>query len=129
MSASTLVHQSDEASFELLTLLSSALIAAGIQFRPCCAAFRQRANFGAVAGFGRFLPGTNNLKIGDLLQSGQKRLFLCVVDLLTACIVGAAFHVSDTKRRLHIPSQERDILIKQLLLQVLRAGRNDDAFA
>jgi len=69
----------------------------------------------------------------DLLQPAQHRISGEVVKLLAAQIIVAALHVTDVQLALAAGEkrllQKRDILVEELLLQVLRAGRNNDAFA
>ena len=55
--------------------------------------------------------------------------FFGFVELLAAEVVVAALHVGHVERAVEIPFEERDVLVVELLLQVLRAGRDDDALA
>ena len=68
-------------------------------------------------------------KVGDLFQAAQDRLPFGVVDLLAAGVVAAAFHVADFQRPGEVLLEERNILIKELLLQILGAGGDDHALA
>src|SRR4051794_37642071 len=90
-----LVHQRNEASLELLAFLPGTKIAARVELRPCRALLRQRLNLSSVSEFGRLLPISDDLKVGDFFQSIQDRLIFSVVDLLTACIVAPSLHVAD----------------------------------
>ena len=74
----------------------------------------------------RLLPLADAREIVDLLQAVQQRFLLRVVDLLAACVVGAAFHVASAQRS-EMLLQERDVLVEELLLQILRTGGDHDA--
>src|ERR1019366_1566190 len=69
----------------------------------------------------------------DLLQPAQHRISGEVVKLLAAQIIVTALHVADAQLALAAGEkrllQKRDILVEELLLQVLRTGGDDDAFA
>ncbi len=82
----------------------------------------------AIAGFGGLFPVANDLEIRDLFQAAQHRLLLGVVDLLAAGVVGAALHVGRAQLS-HVLLQKGDVLEVELLLQILGAGGDDDAFA
>ena len=86
-------------------------------------------HLGAIADFGRLLPFADDAKFADLFQSGEDRLALGVVDLLPAGVIVAALHVADLREAAKNCLEERDVLEKELLLQVLRAGGDDDALA
>ena len=124
-----LVHQSDEAAVELFALLAGAELAAGVETVPDGAVLRQFLELGAVSGFGLLFPGADELAVLDFDESGQGRTLLGFVELLAAEVVVAALHVGHVERAVEIPFEERDVLVVELLLQVLRAGRDDNAFA
>ena len=124
-----LVHQSDEAAVELFALLAGAELAAGVETVPDGAVLRQFLELGAVSGFGLLFPGADEPAVLDFDESGQGRALLGFVELLAAEVVVAALHVGHVERAVEIPFEERDVLVVELLLQVLRAGRDDDAFA
>jgi len=70
----------------------------------------------------------NDLEIGHFLESGEHRRTLRIVDLLSAGVVAAALHIADLERPREVLLQERDVLEKELFLQGLGAGGDDDAF-
>ena len=69
----------------------------------------------------------------DLLQSAQHRLIGEVVKLLAAQIIVAPLHVADIQLAFAIGKkrllEKRNILVEELFLQILGAGRNDDPLA
>ena len=69
------------------------------------------------------------LEIGDLLQSLQHRLLFRVVNLLAAGVVRPALHIAGPQWSSEMLFEKRNVLEKQLLLQILRAGRYDHALA
>ena len=123
-----LMHEGEEAALELWALLAGAAVAAGVDLGPGGARFGQRFDFGAVAGFGGFFPLANDLKIGDFFQAFEHRLLFGVVDFLAAGVVGAAFHVAGFQCP-EVALEERDVLEEELLLEIFRAGGDDDALA
>src|SRR6476659_6153115 len=90
-----LMHRCEEASLELLALLPAAQVAPGIHLGPRRAVFRERFDFGTIAGDRRFLPLTDDLEVGDFLQSPEHGLSLGIVDFLAANKVRAPLHVAD----------------------------------
>ena len=122
-----LVHLGDEAALELLAFLAGAEVAPRVDFGPGGAGFWKGLDFGAIAGFGGLLPIADDLKIGDFFEAGQHRLRLGVVNLLPAGVVGAPFHVADAEGSLEMLREKGDVLVEELLLQILRAGGDDDS--
>jgi hypothetical protein len=121
-----LMHPRDEAALELRALLAGAQIAARVHLGPRAARFGQRLDLGAVADFGGLLPLANDLKIGDLFQAFSTGSF-------------RRRRSSGGRRNWRGPScsrraaaaemlfRKRNVLEEKLLLQILRAGGNDDA--
>src|SRR5579863_5180358 len=126
-------HFSDEAAVKLAAFLADAGIGAGIQLVPEQAGFRQLSQLSPVAGAGRLFPSGNGAVLLDLFQSAQHRLIREVVKLLAAQIIVSTLHVTDREPGRRARSQrlfeKRDVFVKELLLQVFCAGRDDDAFA
>ncbi len=127
------VHFGDEASLKCAALLAQAGLGARIQLVPQRAGLRQRRQFRAVTGLRRLLPGSDGAIVLDLLQSRQHRLVGQVIELLLAEIVVAALHVADIQLAIAVREErlleERDVFVEELFLQILGAGRNDDALA
>src|SRR5581483_3881413 len=93
----------------------------------------QRGQLGAVAAGGVFFPRGNRAVMFDFFEAAQNRLAGQVVELLAAQIIVAPFHVADAqpasafwKERL---LEKWHVLMKELLLQIFGAGRDDDPFA
>src|SRR5687767_5450901 len=100
--AGTALHQRDKAAVELLALLSGAEFAAGIHLAPSRRSCGQCLDLSTVTGLGGLLPIANDLEVGYLFQTRQDRFALGVVDLLTAGVIVAAFHVADVQRPLEV---------------------------
>ncbi len=124
-----LMHQRNEAALVIRALLAGAEIGARIHLGPRRAGFGQRFDFGPVAEFGGLFPFADGLEIRHFLQTGEHWLLIHVVDFLAAGVVGAAFHVADFEWPRKVLLQERNVLEKELLLQVLGAGGDYDALA
>src|SRR5208283_2915085 len=142
-------HLGNEAAFPLLAFLTEAGIGARVELVPKRARFGQFGQFGAVAGARCFFPCRNRAVVLDLLKSAQNGLIGEFVELLTAEIVVAAFHVADGKLAAStvLPSGVRNLLLlrsvctkqrtlqkrhvfeEKLLLKVFCASRNDHALA
>ncbi len=69
----------------------------------------------------------------DLFETAEHRLVRQVVELLATEIVVTSLHVADVQLasavRKQSALQERNVFVEELFLQVLGAGRNDDALA
>src|SRR4051812_1800663 len=107
---SALVHQRQKASLELLALLTGTKIPPRVHLGPGRALLRQRLDLGAIPEFGGLLPLPNDLKIGDLLKTGQDRLLLRIIDFLAAGVIAAALHIADLQRPIEMLLQEGYIL-------------------
>src|SRR6516165_6286001 len=81
--------------------------------------------FSAVAGLRGLLPLSDDPELVDFFKSAQYWLLGQVIQLLTAQVVGAALHIADTQLA-EMRLQERQVLMKELLLQRLGAGGDDD---
>ncbi len=117
-------HLRDEAVVVVRARLPQARLGPRIQLVPQLAVLRQPVNLRPVASRRRLFPRGNLLELVNLFQPIQDRRIRQRIQLVPAQIVGPALHVADPQRpqqRL----QERHILEKQLLLQVLRARRNN----
>src|SRR5947209_20469833 len=66
-------------------------------------------------------------EIIDLVQPLEKWLVLGLVDPIKARVIRTPFHVRRRKFPGHYSLQKRDVLFHQLFLQVLCAGRDDNA--
>ena len=123
-----LMHARDEAPVELGALLTAATIRAGIDLGPRAARFRERFDFGAIAGFAGFFPLADDLKIGDFFQSFEHGLAFGVVNFLPAGVIRPAFHIAGAKRA-QMLLKERNVLEEKLFLQILGAGGDDHSLA
>src|ERR1700685_1165865 len=127
------VHFRDEAFVPRAALLDDASVGARVDLMPERAGLGQFRQFGAVSGLRRLLPRGDGAIVLNLLQAAQHGLAGQVVELLAAQIVVAPLHVADIQAPLTVGKQrllqKRNILVKELLLQVLSARRNNHALA
>ena len=126
-------HLGDEAAVVLFAFLAEASVGAGIEFVPKRACLGQFGEFCAVAGVRGLFPGGDRLIVFDLFEAAQDGLVSQVVELFSAEIIVAALHVADGKLSLAVGReralQKRHVFEVKLLLQIFRAGRDDDALA
>jgi hypothetical protein len=66
------------------------------------------------------------VELADLFEPGEQRRIAQRVELVLAEVVAAALHIADLQRA-EDRFEERHVLEEELLLQVFRACRNDDA--
>src|SRR5581483_9916673 len=108
-------------------------VSACIEFVPERAGLRQIGEFGAIAGLGGLLPGSDGSILLNFIKAVQNWLVRKVVQLLATEIIVAAFHVADAERAIAIGKERLlekwNIFVKQLLLQVLGACGNDHALS
>src|SRR5215469_6277654 len=127
------VHLGDEAFLERTAPLPQAGVGARIQLPPQGARLGQRCQLRPVASPSRLLPGGDRPVLLNRIEPIQHRLIRQVVELFPAQIVVTPLHVADVqlafamgKKRL---LEGGDVLVEKLLLQILGAGGNDDAFS
>ena len=102
---------------------------------PESARFRQARDLRAVTRLGMLFPFRNGLVLLDLGEFPEDRLIFEVIELLPTEIIIASFHVTDAQLTFNGRSgeqnlfQKRNIFIEELLLQILRARRDDYTFA
>ncbi len=100
---------------------------------PNRARLGQFREFRAIPGPRGFLPCGDGAVVLDFIQSAEHRLAGQVVEFLAAQIIVAPLHVADAELSIALgkqrPLQRRDVFEEELLLQVLRSGRDDDALA
>ena len=127
------VHLGDEAAVPGAALLSQAGVGTGVELVPESAGFRKRCQFGLVSRLRDLLPGRDGAVVLDLLQTAEHGLIGKVIQLLAAQIVVASLHVADLELAFAVGEkrllEKRDILMKELFLQILGSGRNDDSLA
>ena len=124
-----LVHQGDETAVVVGALLAAAQFGAGIHLGPGGSGLGEALDFGAVAELAGLFPFADDLEIGDFLQAGEHRGVFGVVDLLAAGVIIAPLHVADLEGAREVLLEEGDVLEKELLLEGLGPGGDDDALA
>ena len=82
---------------------------------------------GAVARLRFPGPLAHFVEIVQLIQAIEHGRVLCALDSLQAGIVGAPFHVAGRELSRQHPLKKRNVFLHQLLLQILRPRRDDDA--
>jgi hypothetical protein len=94
---------------------------------------RQFREFGSVSSLRGLLPRGNGAIVLNLFQATQHGLIGKVIELFAAQVIVAPLHVTDVQPARAVGKQrlleKRNILVEELLLQVLGAGRNDHALA
>ena len=121
-------HRGDEAGLEVGAGLAEADFAAGVELGPQRGVLGQGVHLGAVAGVGMALPLEDGVELLDVVEPGKDRVVAQGVELLLAKVVGAALHDGNAQRA-EQRLEERDVLERELLLQILGAGGDDDALA
>ena len=121
-------HFGDEAALVVGAALAEAGVTARVELGPELAGLGQVVELDAVAGFGGLLPFGNLLILRDFFESVEDGLAAQRVELVAAEVVGAALHIADAQRA-EQRFEEGDVLEEKLLLEVLGAGRDDDAAA
>ena len=126
-------HLGDEAAVKLAALLPGASLGPSVELVPNRACLGQFREFRAIPGARGFLPCGDGAVVLDLFQSAEHRLAGQVVEFLTAQIIVAPLHVADAELSIAFGKQRslqrRDVFEEELLLQILRSGRDDDALA
>ncbi len=126
-SVGTVAHACDEARLELGAFLADADVAAGVDAVPEREVLWHVDELAAVAGVGFAHPGSDVAKMIKLIKAVKDRLAFGFVDAVEAGVVAATFHIGGREFARQDLLQERDVLFHQLFLQVLGAGRDDDA--
>ena len=128
-------HFGNEAALPLTAFLSRTGVRARIELMPKQARLWQFSELGAVSGCGVFFPRCDRAVMLDLFQPAEDRLIGQVVEFFPAEIVVPALHVADGKPRarrglaVQRLLQERDVLVKELLLKIFRPRRDDYSFS
>jgi len=85
--------------------------------------------FGAIAGLGFADPTRDFVKLIDLFQAGEHGHALGALDAMQTRVVVATLHDRRAKWFRQNVVQKRNVFVDQLLLEILRAGRDDYARA
>src|SRR5271156_5611457 len=118
-------HFGNEAALVVGAALAEAGLAARVKLGPELAGLGQIVELDAVAGLGGPLPLGDLMVLRDLFEPVEDGLIAQGVELVAAEIVGAALHIADPERT-EKGFEEGDVLEKELLLEIFRAGRDDD---
>ena len=119
-------HLGDEAAAVVGTSGAEAGVGAGVELVPESAGFGEGGKLSAVAGFGDALPLGNLAVLVDLVEARENGLVAEGEELAAAEVVGAALHVADAQFA-EEGFEERHIAEKELVLECLGAGGNNDA--
>src|ERR1700693_5962078 len=119
-------HLGDEATVKLAALLPGAGFGPRVELLPNRARLGQFRESRAIPGPRGLFPCGDGAVVLDLIESAEHGLAGKVVEFLAAQIIVAPLHVADAKLSIAIgkqrPLQRWDVLEKELLLQILRAG-------
>ena len=121
-------HLGDEAAAVVWASGAKARVGAGVELVPEGGGFREGRKLGAVAGFSDLLPLSDLAVLFDLVEARKNGLVAEGEEFAAAKVVGAALHVADAKLA-EEGFKKRDIAEKELVLEGLGPGRNDDALA
>ena len=106
--------------------MAEACLAARVQLPPESRGLWECIDLRAVAGGGGLLPCGDGVELADLVEPGEQRRIAQRIELVPAQVVAAALHVADLERA-EDRFEEGNVLEEELLLQIFRAGGDDDA--
>ena len=121
-------HLGDEAAAVVGACAAETGFRAGIELVPEGGGLGEGGKLGAVAGFSDLLPLSDLAVLFDLVEARKNGLVAEGEEFAAAKVVGAALHVADAKLA-EEGFKKRDIAEKELVLEGLGPGRNDDALA
>src|SRR4051794_13339638 len=124
-----LPHARDEAVIEARALAPQAVLAGGRDLRPERKILGQVIHLGAIAGLGLARPVVDHLDRDGILARSDRRAVAQRVELVQAEIIATSFHVRGGERYAKRVAENREVLEEDLLLQVLRAGRDENPVA
>ena len=116
----------DEAIAQVRAFLAQTVVDGGSHARPDQRGFRDTADLGDIAVTGAPRPGADAAQLGDLLARTQAPAFLGGLPAIVTEIVAAPLQQRDPRRHFQRLAHHRQIPLKQLILQVAGAGRDDD---
>src|ERR1700756_4652844 len=96
------MHFGDETALPRAAFLAEAGVGACIELVPQRAGFRQRYQFRPVACLRGFLPRCNRAIVLNFVETAEHRLISQIVELFTAEVISASFHVADAQLTLAI---------------------------
>ncbi len=120
-------HLGHEAVVEARTLGPDAVLARRGDVGPERQVLGQVFHFGAVARLGVARPLVDQLDDAGVLARVDRGALLQRVEAVEAQVVPASFHIGRGERHAKRLAQDGEILEVDLLLEVLRAGGNEDA--
>ena len=92
---------------------------------PHAGVFRHALELGTVTRCRRAHALDDDAQILHIVARTQARLRLCTFQMVMAHVVGAAFKQGNRNRGLQRAPHSGDVAVKQLILQILGAGRED----
>src|ERR1051325_732786 len=119
-------HARDEAGIVVRTLLSETRLRTRVDVSPERERLREIRQLGAIAGLAFTRPVTDLFEVIDFIESFEHGRRLSACESVEAKIVAATLHVGRGKWFGQDALEKRNVLLHQLFLKVLRAGRNDD---
>src|ERR1700694_2381915 len=126
-------HLGDEAMLPLFAFLAETTISTRIELVPKSAGLGQFRKFGAVPCMRRLFPCGDGAVVFDLFQTAEHGLIREIEKLFATEIVVAPLHVADAQLPVSVREQRLlkcwHVFEEKLLLQIFRAGRDDDSFA
>src|SRR5579862_5573117 len=122
--ASRLDH---EAIAKLWALRAKAIFGGRGNARPQRRLLHNLGEFAAIPAARALAPLAYRLQLRDLLTRCQTTVLGCLLEAMQTQIVGAALEQARAQARAKHLAYARQIAVKQLILQCLRAGRHDHA--
>ena len=108
-----------------IAVLVQAVIDGGNTGRPHGGVFRDMRQFGQVAAGGALRPGADIGQVSPSLLVQPPRVILCLFQPVQAQVIGPSFQQRNIERPPDGLAHQRQVAGKQLVLQVLGAGRDD----
>ena len=122
-----LAHARDEAGVEQRARLADAVLARGRDLAPEVDAVRHVGDLGPVAGLGLGRPRLDGPVDRQLFEPPEAAGLAEGGEAQQAQVVGSALHHRDAQLASERLREQRQVLLDELLLQVLGAGRDHDA--
>src|SRR5690349_22561187 len=116
------VHFGDETALPRAAFLAETGVGASVELVPERARFRQRRHLRPVARLRGFLPRYDRAIVFNFVEAAEHGLIRQIVELFTAEIISASFHVADAQLAFAIRKErlleKRNVFIEELLLKI-----------